>query len=53
VRLGFAFEVRELAASTAAAGGIAGNFDGLEATGPNVSGDEATMQSVFFSGEEF
>lgn len=53
VGLRFAVEVGEFAASAAAADRVTGNFHGLEATGPDVGGDNATVESVSFSGKDF
>ena len=45
VRLGFAEEVGEFAANTGAAIGRAFGNDGLKATGPDVGGDEPTVEA--------
>ena len=50
VGLGFAVEVGEFASSATPAVRISRNFDGLEASGPDIGGDEAAMERVFFSG---
>jgi len=49
VRLGFAFEIREIAASAGAALRIPGDANGLEAAGPNIARDEAAIQGFGFS----
>jgi len=53
VRLCFAVEVGEFASSAAPAARTSRDFDGLETTRPDIGGDEAARERVFFSGEKF
>ena len=52
VRLRFAFEISEIAASARAALRIPGDADGLEAARPNIARDEAAVQGFGFSGKK-
>lgn len=52
VRLGFAFEIGEIASSASAAMRIPGGTDGLKAAGPNIARDEAAVQSFRFSSKK-
>jgi len=52
VGLGSPFEVREFAAGARAASGIARNFQGLEAAGPDVGGNEPIVKRFVFSSEK-
>ena len=53
VGLCFAVEIRKFTSSATPAARISRNFDGLEATRPDIGGDQAAMERVFFSGEKF
>ena len=53
VGLRFSFEVEEFAADAGAAIGLASDADGLEASAPDVGGDEASVQGFRFARQNF
>src|SRR5580658_5324708 len=53
VRLRFSLKINEFAADAGAAIGLARDADGLEASAPDVGRNQARVQSLRFSGENF
>src|SRR5580658_10986834 len=53
VRLRFSLEINEFTADARAAIGLGGDADGLEASAPDVGGDETSVQSVGLAGKNF
>ena len=53
VRLGVTLEIGKFTANAGAAMGIAFDLDGLEATGPDIGGDQAVVEGLVMAGEEF